>query len=631
MKSLQRTTGDRAKQAGEKAGRSGSSRPNRDRETADSGRISETPKETELNRIQERANRGAGTSRAVQLHETAGGAKAAASRVTQLKLDRDRTADPTLQALIDTYNEQYEAFQKKDEGWFANTEAERRAALKTLHRIEISVYSYFDARNAQDLDVDPANIEMKTLMNGVQRERRDLVSLSISKNDKAPPVANFLELSPPEREKVSLIWRNLLKGNGISIKGNTEFTHNVLADFARLIENQFGRDLVHRIAIEKNALVITPTTLEQGKFVARPDNPDLEGFTLLPGVPQYPEDYLRIDPALIPKEDKLSIFRDVRRENPLAKGIALKLIGRTEYYQFNKGTGSSLPIPADAQDAKPNISSRLLGEGGREVIAPTFVNLAHELGHVLRSLLGISASQAGNQFIESAFGSLEGVTRPEEFFNINDIENSIRAENRISKREGHGNSYMEISSRLFGKMESWRRYIGIFKPGKYGLSFGVKANELEQRMFEIQGELQRILQARGGMFTPVYEGFAKAKALADELRDAFDESIVTSELPHLDEHTLSASESTAAVLDGHPETITGKVYEGSVQDLYLAIKEIAVDAGLAEYFTELQQEFKRGQPFVSEGAMIGAFSKALPPHRSSAAKRIAEYIVENSI
>lgn len=587
--------------------------------------LPESPKERSLTVIEERANYRANQPK--QASDVSGGAV-----VMQLLLNRDLTTDHALQVLIDRFNQEYETYLKKSESWLSGTEPERRAALKTLHNIELAIYEYFGAQDVEDLDVDPANIKMKSLMNAVQEERRNLVGLSLEKviKDKAPPVANYDELLPIEQEKVTLIWKSLVADKGIRIIGDKAFRYNVLADFARLIENRFGRDLVHRIVTEKDALVIEPTTLEGGKFVASPLAPELEGFTLLPEAPADPENYLLIDPAVQSESYKLSVFRKVRLNVPDMKGIALSLSGRVEYYRFGKGSPSGLPIPKDARDALPHMSSRLLGAGNREVIAPTFVILAHELGHVLRSLLGISAGQAGQQFIQSAFSGVQGVERPEEFFNIKDIENAVRAENRISPREGHGNLYMQVASKLFEKMESWRRYIDIFKSKEYPTSLNDKSSQLDEAVLEIQLDLQKILESRGGSLAPVYTKFSEANRIAGELQDVFLASIVTHELPHLDVSTRSFSETTPSDVDGHVETVRGKGYDRSITDLYLAIKEIAIDHGLGEYTTELQKAFKEGQPFVSEQAMANVFKAVLPPNRSSVAKRIAEYLVENS-
>lgn len=587
---------------------------------------------TRLQEIERRANNNPRARQAGQLKEMINGSNQHASpKLLQRKLDPELTVNLHLQSLIKKYNEEYDSYLKKGEGWFANTEAERRAALKTLHEIELAVYGFFDSLNFADLDVAPANIDMKRLMNSVQDERRRLAVISLKEKDKNPPVANFDQLQLDEQQKITLIWNNLRKNSGIKIEGDQAFRETVLADFARLIENQFGRDLVHRIVIEKNALVITPTTLEKGKFVASPIDNETEGFTLLPEAPEDTENYVKVNPATLTENEKVSLFRRIRITSPDKKGVALKSASGYEFYKFGGGSRSQLPFPANARDAAENVSSRLLGSGNREVIAPTFVILAHELGHVLRSLLGISASKAGSEFIETAFGGKVTSDRPEEFFNINDIENAVRAENRISAREGHSNLYVQVTGLLFEKMDSWREYIKYFSTQKKSSSLNKKATVLEKSVIDIQEALQEILHKRSGALQPVYAKFREATQLAEELEHEFLIATIEFGTAHSDEYTEELVETTPTSVSGHVETVRGKSYEGGADDLYKAISDIAVDADLGDYVAELQQAFKKGQPFVSESALIAAFKNVLPPDRSSIAKEIGEYLIENSL
>lgn len=529
--------------------------------------------------------------------------------VTQLYLNRELTTNGDLQELIDQYNKQYKTYTLNAKKLFSNTETDRRAALKTLHKIEKSIYQYFDTQHLSDLDVEPANINMKVLMNEVQKERIDLVSLSIKKKDKIPPVANFDELFPEEQGKITTIWQNLLKGRGIKITGDSDFRNKVMADFSRLMENQFGRDMVHRIATTRDALVITPTTMKEGKFAASPMETEKEGFQKLSEPPPDKENYTII-PSSSSHDYKLSVFRKIRMELPQSKGIALKFENRIEYYKFNVGTGSTMTFPQDSIDADRIASSRLLGSGGREIIAPTFITLGHELGHVLRSLMGISASKSGQEFIESAFENPENIFRPEEFFNIQDMENRLREENLMSKREGHSNVYMQVASEMFTTMESWSQYVDTFKL-KEKSDLSQIALLLEKFILDIQLDLQKILQNKGGDLRPINDKFGKAVLYAQKLREAL--KVVVS---------LQREKKI--------ETVTGKHYDGSEFDLYRAIEEIAEDRGADDYADDLQQVFRSNYPFDSQEAMSRAFQEVLPPKKSSAANRIAEYLVENS-
>ncbi|MGH2919025.1 MAG: DnaJ domain-containing protein [Solirubrobacteraceae bacterium] len=139
-------------------------------------------------------------------------------------------------------------------------------------------------------------------------------------------------------------------------------------------------------------------------------------------------------------QQRKEALNDVRFAHPAALGFSVTTDAGTRYFRFNRGTASTMTVPSDARDASLHPSSRLVGIHGEEIIAPTFVNLGHELGHVVRSLHGIGGSSAdATALVRHAFPGAGADMRTEEFFNIDAVENRIRAEAELSRREGHTN------------------------------------------------------------------------------------------------------------------------------------------------------------------------------------------------
>ncbi|HKV06984.1 MAG TPA: hypothetical protein VJ725_02530, partial [Thermoanaerobaculia bacterium] len=324
----------------------------------------------------------------------------------------------------------------------------RRAALGHLHQLERYLYGWFASKKSPDLDESPEALRMKGLMNEVQKERIDLVERSISAKDEAPPVAS---LNAENQERVTGIWNRLLANDGIRIQETGEeeevskrqkgFRTKVLADFSRLLETEAGRDLVGGIQGAGGGLTIKPTTLAKGKFAARSLDPDSEGLRTVPApAEEHQQDFAPINVNGMTKQDKIRLFHNIKTLHPDKRGFALNTDGGTQHFEFGPGSDSELKVPVDAQDALRHPSSRGVDSEGNEIIAPTFVNLGHELGHVLRARQGVITDEnAGRDLFERAFPGEEHEGRVEEFFNIPAAENPVREQSGISPRPGHGN------------------------------------------------------------------------------------------------------------------------------------------------------------------------------------------------
>jgi hypothetical protein len=372
--------------------------------------------------------------------------------------------------------------------------SERKQALTQLGKIERLIYTWFGNQRSHDLDVNQINMGMKTLMNSVSFERQSLVELSIGKKDEDPPIANFDELEKPLKEEITLIWRQLLAGKGIQIEGPSTFRIKVLSDFSRLLETKMGRTLAGGILNTGKGLVISPPAMGKGKLVAMPNEPAKEGLEET----QEHENFAELDIRDMEEAQRLRLLQHVRMIYPKSPGVSVRSELGVRHFKFGEGTGSTLPVPIDSLDAMPNVNSRMADRYGNEVIAPTFINLGHELGHVLRSAQGISASGAGGgSLLQHSFENPD-VSRPEEFFNIGGVENRLRLESGMMERYSHGNLYthwavegMDTIQQITEQIKNKLKEVEAESPA------ALRLKTLNKKLLELEEPFQLLMNGKG--------------------------------------------------------------------------------------------------------------------------------------
>ena len=134
---------------------------------------------------------------------------------------------------------------------------------------------------------------------------------------------------------------------------------------------------------------------------------------------------------------------------------------------------------------------------GHEVIAPTFINLGHELGHVFRSAQGLSAVAVGGDLMTHGFPTAAAVDRPEEFFNIEGIENPLRAQAGIARRHGHGNLYSHWAVALMNQLEGVAQNITNQLHNPLAATLHPALRELQTELLALQDEVQALLGGVG--------------------------------------------------------------------------------------------------------------------------------------
>ena len=157
-----------------------------------------------------------------------------------------------------------------------------------------------------------------------------------------------------------------------------------------------------------------------------------------------------------------------------------------------------MPVPINSFDAMPNTNSRMADRYGNEVIAPTFINLGHELGHVLRSAQGISASgEGGSSLLRHSFKDPEA-SRPEEFFNIGGVENRLRLESGMTERYSHGNLYTHWAVEGMNTIEQMMEQIkNKLKEVGEESAAALRLKALQKKLLELLEPFQLLMNGKG--------------------------------------------------------------------------------------------------------------------------------------
>jgi hypothetical protein len=98
------------------------------------------------------------------------------------------------------------------------------------------------------------------------------------------------------------------------------------------------------------------------------------------------------------------------------------------HFELNEGTGAKIRMPQGLKDA------RAMGKKGQEVLTPKFIALGHEMGHAVKSKAGAKGSSVGFDALPKGLEKSDWAFNPEEYLNVEGVENPIREEHNIGER-----------------------------------------------------------------------------------------------------------------------------------------------------------------------------------------------------
>lgn len=362
------------------------------------------------------------------------------------------------------------------------------ARVNQLEAVHVAILQALEATHVADLHASPDTMWLKSMLGAVQTEHEALIQLSIAKNAPNPPVADFHTLSATDQTFVRDAWTRLTQGTGnIQITENEDnsagslpatrahpgFRVQVLAQFARLLKTDTGRDIVGQIEDGGKPLTVKPGYAKASGgfpgrvFAAGPTDssgddkltefdikPELAKFKGKDHATRQRQGYknrfvpLDLDGIDDPKERAAAIYA-ARRDNP--KKLGLKIDNR--YYKFGGGTGVDVTITRDVRDDADDPAARFVDDARDEIPVPNFITLGHELGHAVHMMSGVALGDptVSDRLLDKV--DVKGKealnwSDMEEYANINSVENRLRADYGLRARFGHINQPFVQKQRL---------------------------------------------------------------------------------------------------------------------------------------------------------------------------------------
>lgn len=360
---------------------------------------------------------------------------------------------------------------------------ERHDLINALLPIQTEVYKWFDNHREKDLDENPEAVKMKKVLNELQREHESLVRQSVINKDDTPPIAGFGTLPEKMQTRIRNLWSDLLNNTGnIQIsedlpydrgkkKEHQEgFRYTALAAFARILQTEFGRELLFRANADTNGkklITIRPGISEnRGEILKEdfeasgtdPDNGELAEVDLKQlfrnkkkGSKSWnkTKKQLKAFPELIIPGDsttaaRIQLIHNAPKTFAGHPGYKIKIDGAFHYFKFNTGTSSEVVLTPDTFDSSRYPTSRFIDSEGNEIIVPAFVTLTHELGHAVHMLEGNAVGNVSPTLGKAVVPgeNFTSWSNLEEYNTINGVENKIRGEAGLTPRFGHGNFYL---------------------------------------------------------------------------------------------------------------------------------------------------------------------------------------------
>ncbi|XOK61853.1 hypothetical protein ACJ7K1_01590 [Paenibacillus elgii] len=340
--------------------------------------------------------------------------------------------------------------------------------INVLSEIERACFHWFVHRQSDDLQEDPEAPQMRTLMDLLHDERQALVKQSVTEGnptaeDSDLPIAGFEQLDEEAQRKAREIWGKLIQDSGsiriVEKEGHGDFKMQMLTEFSRILESHFGRELMGRINESDKKIEISPFSVAKDVGVtaaASPvgDNKEHAKLKRLSGQPKDRDKYKEIRLDGLTKQERVSALNDMRRERPERLGVVLILQERPEqYYAFGEGTDVKVTMPSDVKESSFYYGNRLVDTAGKELIAPAFSTLTHELGHAFHMQQGTKTDNAGElmEWIDDQ-DNLEAWSNMEEYINIQGTENPFRSEYGLGERHGHENIPLLLMNKLQARL-----------------------------------------------------------------------------------------------------------------------------------------------------------------------------------
>ncbi|MBN1286526.1 MAG: hypothetical protein JXB47_14095 [Anaerolineae bacterium] len=321
-----------------------------------------------------------------------------------------------------------------------------------LRQIDRAAYKWFDTVSQAKLRLSENSHTpvMKDLLKQTETEHINLIQATKDNTGVLPIDTSGMEQK--EVKTLETLWRSIAEGTSkIKLVGSKEYNAKTLARLAKILDTPTGQKLLgflnaaHGDTEQQTEEDLTANIYIGEKIAQLPKKVRDASSGLTKGKGSAAT-YLgkaqarrelgseetvtgKENPKEYPTVTKLVEYREA-----LLGGQAKGVIFNKKKYTFNKGIGSFVKI-AEGE-------ASLAGTTKHQTLTPSFVTLAHELGHAANIRGGAATPEIkhGEFFALGGLSSQEGKemwSEPEELLNITNIENAIRSESQLSARYSH--------------------------------------------------------------------------------------------------------------------------------------------------------------------------------------------------
>ena len=353
--------------------------------------------------------------------------------------------------------------------------------INKLSQVEHAVYAWLTAHRAPDMNAVHGAAAVQHLMDTTKAERHRIVSHSINESRDHEgagdiPIAGFDTLDHEKKAEVRGLWRGLIERTGRIKITNTNpdtqevhagFSMQVLVEFSRLLEGEFGSSMVKDINASEHEIVIEPFTQGGGEHKSFAAGPTAEehGVDQLIKLAEPPAElqlahYPQTDITAMNEVQRLQFFNQLKPTQIGQLGVKVVDGHATTYYKFGGGSSVKVTMPSNLPDSSQYKESRLADPHGREIATPVFITLGHELGHGIHMQRGTLTRETDiPRFFGGDMDQRAYLDNREEYVNIEGNENALRAEHGLGVRKGHYNIPYLQKERMMQQLNSWLTWI----------------------------------------------------------------------------------------------------------------------------------------------------------------------------
>lgn len=337
------------------------------------------------------------------------------------------------------------------------TASDYQAAFRALQKVERAVHGWFDQfTGANQKFGHDANVTlMNDLLDKVESEHTSMIDQSKDLTDVLP----FDTTGLPDKVVTDMkaIWQDIVNNRGkIQLIGSAAFNRQALSHLGRILSTPTGRQMLQflnsspakgykkgetpeltNIYIGEKVSQLPSKVRDQSPDLADRDRAEAQPLNISEGGGRSVESMTAVSstkPFFKPNSDDYPTVdaSDISVIRNALMGGKKGFVYNGKKYTFNeKRTGAFVTNVKDA--------SLHPGKGtGNQILSPTWVTLAHELGHAANMRGGGTTLKANE--LSGLGGSgpeAEKWDNPEELLNIENIENAIRREAGLTERFGH--------------------------------------------------------------------------------------------------------------------------------------------------------------------------------------------------